>query len=176
MQNNDFPGAGDFDENELPGDNNKQEQDEQERLFQEKLKRMSDEAETSAEAKQTNFDFSEEEGEDEPFRPEFAGDVQNPKESYELYYTIRRLLMQGLPRGEKNKDLRQFVYDEKNLYLRQGIDRPKDGSIVGADSRQSRLQFLREAYVATQNWAARGGSANDIFLEYYDLNKKMRYR
>ncbi|RYZ15702.1 MAG: hypothetical protein EOO70_06210 [Myxococcaceae bacterium] len=82
----------------------------------------------------------------------------------------------GLPAGEKNKKLRQFVYDEKNLYLRQGIHRPDDGSIVGADSRQSRLQFLREAYAATNAWATRGGSANDIFLEYYDLNKKMRFR
>jgi hypothetical protein len=176
MKDDDFPTTGDFDENELPSDAARKEQDEQDRLFQEKLKRMSDEAESNAEAKQSTFDFSDDASEDEPFKPELAGDVQNPKESYDLYYAIRRLLMQGLPSGEQNKELRQFVYDEKNLYLRQGVSRPKDGGIVGADSRQSRLQFLREAYAATQLWATRGGSANDIFLDYYDLNKSMRFR
>lgn len=176
MQNDEFPNEDELNTSGASDDAAKRERDEQERLFQEKLKRMSDEAEADAEAKQTSFDFSEEESEDEPFKPELAGDLQNPKESYDLYYTIRRLLMQGLPAGEKNKKLRQFVYDEKNLYLRQGIHRPDDGSIVGADSRQSRLQFLREAYAATNTWATRGGSANDIFLEYYDLNKRMRFR
>lgn len=176
MQNDEFPNTDAFDASSTSNDAAKKERDEQERLFQEKLKRMSDEAEANAEAKQSSFDFSEEESEDEPFKPELAGDLQNPKESYDLYYAVRRLLMQGLPTGENNKKLRQFIYDEKNFYLRHGIHRPDDGSTIGADSRQSRLQFLREAYAATNAWAARRGSPYDIFLDYYDLNKKMRFR
>ena len=171
-----FPAPEEPNEN-APEDPAKKERDEQDSVFLSKLKRMSDEAEANnADGKQRNFDFSEEESEDEPFKPEFAGDQQNPKESYDLYYAIRRLLMQGLPGGKLNKKLRQTVYDEKNLYLRQGIGRPLDNSTIGADSRMSFLQFLREAYSTTQNWANRGGSPYDIFIEYYNLNKQMRYR
>jgi hypothetical protein len=84
--------------------------------------------------------------------------------------------MKSLPTGPENQKLRQMVYDEKNLFLRQGVDRPTDGSKVGADSRQSRLSFLRESFTVTQDWANRGGTAYDIFLDYYELNKKMRFR
>lgn len=84
MQNDEFPNPDEFNASSA-SDAAKKERDEQERLFQEKLKRMSDEAEADAEAKQSSFDFSEEESEDEPFKPELAGDLQNPKESYDLY-------------------------------------------------------------------------------------------
>ena len=174
------------DETELPlseGDNEsasdaaaKAARDEQDKLFLDKLKRLSDEAEANADSKQGSFDFSDDENEDAPFNPEFAGDQQNPKESHELYYEIRRLLMNGLPSGKQNKKLRQTIYDEKNLYLRQGIGRPLDNSPIGADSRMSFLQLLREAYSTTQNWANRGGSPYDIFIDYYTLNKQMHYR
>jgi hypothetical protein len=159
-----------------PNDPSKKEGDEQDQEFMDRLKHLSDQAEANAEGRQANFDFPEEGEEDEPFNPAFAGDVQNPKEAYDLYYTIRRLLMQGLPGGRENQALRQMVYDEKNLYLRNGVDRPLDGSKVGADSRQALLSFLREAFTKTQDWARRGGAAYDIFLEYYELNKKMKFR
>ena len=100
----------------------------------------------------------EEEAQDEPFGAEFAGDQHNQKESYDLNYAIRRLLMQGLPRGEENKDLRQMVYDEKNLLLRDGVDRPAGGGTIGADSRQAKPSLARAAYMKTQAWADRGGS------------------
>jgi len=68
MQNDEFPNEDAFNASGASDDAAKKERDEQERLFQEKLKRMSDEAEADAEAKQTSFDFSEEESEDEPFK------------------------------------------------------------------------------------------------------------
>lgn len=99
---NEFPDPEEPNEN-APEDPAKKERDEQDSVFLSKLKRMSDEAEANnADGKQRNFDYSEEESEDEPFKPEFAGDQQNPKESYDLYYAIRRLLMQGLPGGKLN--------------------------------------------------------------------------
>ncbi|MBF9144380.1 hypothetical protein [Hymenobacter properus] len=174
--NYDLPNEDEFDENQ-PHDSEKQESDAQELDFLARLKRLSDDAQEEAEGRQGAFAFSpEEEGQDEPFGAEFAGDQHNQKESYDLNYAIRRLLMQGLPRGEENKDLRQMVYDEKNLLLRDGVDRPAGGGTIGADSRQAKPSLARAAYVKTQAWADRGGSAYDIFLEYYDLNKQMRFR
>ncbi|OGX81651.1 hypothetical protein [Hymenobacter coccineus] len=174
--NYDLPNEDEFDENQ-PHDSEKQESDAQELDFLARLKRLSDDAQEEAEGRQGAFAFSpEEEAQDEPFGAEFAGDQHNQKESYDLNYAIRRLLMQGLPRGEENKDLRQMVYDEKNLLLRDGVDRPAGGGTIGADSRQAKPSLARAAYVKTQAWADRGGSAYDIFLEYYDLNKQMRFR
>lgn len=172
----DLPNEDEFDENQ-PHDSEKQESDAQELDFLARLKRLSDDAQEEAEGRQGAFAFSpDEEAQDEPFGAEFAGDQHNQKESYDLNYAIRRLLMQGLPRGEENKDLRQMVYDEKNLLLRDGVDRPAGGGTIGADSRQAKPSLARAAYVKTQAWADRGGSAYDIFLEYYDFNKQMRFR
>lgn len=175
------------DEDEMPenqfdgeqdGSSNKERNEEQERQHQEfldKLRRMSDEAEANAEGKQGAFDFADRDDE-EPVSSGIFNDSQNPEEAYDLYYAIRRILMRGLPSGEDNKELRQMVYDEKNLFLRSGVHRPLDGSPVGADSRQGFLSLMRDSYVATQNWGRRGGSPYDIFQDYYDLNKKMGYR
>jgi hypothetical protein len=171
-----LPEDGTEDSTNDPAGKERNEQDEQQQQdFLERLKRLSDEADANAEGRQSSFDFPEAE-EDDEFEPVAGNDLQNPKESYDLYYTIRRILMRGLPTGPDNKDLRQMVYDEKNLFLRSGVDRPLDGSKVGADSRQALLSFLRDAYTKTQDWERRGGSAYDIFLDYYDLNKKMRFR
>jgi hypothetical protein len=163
---------------EQEGPFNRERNEEQERQHQEfldKLRRMSDEAEANAEGKQGAFDFSDETDE-EPISIGVFQDAQNPEEAYDLYYAIRRMLMRGLPSGEENRELRQMVYDEKNLFLRSGIARPLDGRPVGADSRQGFLSLMRDSYVVTQNWARRGGSPYDIFQDYYDLNKKMNYR
>lgn len=174
----DLSNEDEFDENQ-PRDSDKQESDAQELDFLARLKRLSDDAQEEAEGRQGAFAFSpEEEAQDEPFGAEFVGDQHNQKESYDLYYAIRRLLMQGLPRGEEEekKKLRQMVYDEKNLLLRHGVDRPAGGGTIGADSRQGKPSLARVAYEKTQAWADRGGSAYDIFLDYYDLNKQMRFR
>ena len=49
------------------------------------------------------------------------GPVDNPEEKYELYYKlIRRLLMDYLPRGEKFKQARGLIYEEKNTFLSGG--------------------------------------------------------
>jgi len=164
--------------NEQGGAFNRERNEEQERQHQEfldKLRLMSDEAESNAEGKQGAFNFADE-NDEEPISSGVFNDAQNPEEAYDLYYAIRRILMRGLPSGEENRELRQMVYDEKNLFLRSGIHRPLDGSPVGADSRQGFLSLMRDSYVVTQNWARRGGSPYDIFQDYYDLNKKMGYR
>ena len=147
-----------------------------------KLKRLADEADANATGRQLGLGLPDDisspgSGEDEdPFAPELAGDRENPTESYDLYYAIRRLLMRGLPTGIDNQKLRQEIYDEKNLYLRGGIPRPVDGTPVGADSRQAILIRKRKAFAATQTWSDREGSSWDIFWEFYTLNKAEGFR
>ncbi|RZK38683.1 MAG: hypothetical protein EOO61_07805 [Hymenobacter sp.] len=92
-------------DSEQDGSSNKERSEEQERQHQEfldKLRRMSDEAETNAEGKQGAFDFAERDDE-KPVSSEIFNDSQNPEEAYDLYYAIRRILMRGLPSGEDNK-------------------------------------------------------------------------
>ena len=173
--NEELPEDEEFNQDELGDANdpvNAQPQD-----FLDKLKLLSDEAEANASGRQNSFEFDEDADEEvEPFKPEFAGDTQNPKESHELFYAIQRLLRKGLPTGDENRFLRNTVHREKKLYLRAGVDEPADGSPIGADSRQAYLQHLRAAYMKTQVWAARAGSAYDAFQLYYDLNKEAGYR
>lgn len=147
-----------------------------------KLKRLADEADANATGRQLGLGLPDEisglgslEDED-PFAPGLAGNQENPPESYDLYYAIRRLLMNGLPTGANNQKLRQEIYDEKNLYLRGGIARPVDGAPVGADSRQAILIRKRKTFAATQAWAEREGSSWDIFWEFYTLNKTEGFR
>ncbi|MBC7446742.1 MAG: hypothetical protein H7330_01645 [Hymenobacteraceae bacterium] len=147
-----------------------------------KLKRLADEADANATGRQLGLGLPDEIGDldnaedEDPFAPELAGDRENPKESYDLYYAIRRLLMRGLPIGSANKKLRQEIYDEKNLYLRGGVPRPLDGTPVGADSRKGLLLRHRKTFAATQAWADREGSSWDIFWEFYTLNKAEGFR
>lgn len=102
-------------------------------------------------------------------------DLQNPPEAYNLFYAIRREMMNNLPRGEDSKKLREFIYEEKNLYLRQG--KPHiPGKPIGADSRQAYLTHLRNALGAVRRWAAADGSPADIFQAFLDLNLAAGYR
>lgn len=44
-------------------------------------------------------------------------EFENPEEKYQLYYNgIRKLLMDFLPKGKDYKQLRDIIYDEKNVF------------------------------------------------------------
>lgn len=48
-------------------------------------------------------------------------EFENPEEKYQLYYNgIRKLLMDFLPKGKEYKQLRDIIYDEKNVFLNLG--------------------------------------------------------
>jgi hypothetical protein len=102
-------------------------------------------------------------------------DIQDPPEAYDLYYGVRRELMNKLPRGEDFKKLRYFIYEEKNLYLRQGKPHVP-GQPIGADSRQAYLTHLRNALVVVRKWTASAGDPAEIFQAFLDLNIKAGYR
>lgn len=113
-------------------------------------------------------------GEDLP-DADLLKDVQNPEESHSLYYSIQRTLINHLPPGQENEELRRFVYDEKNLYLNRGKEIDASG-IRGSDGRQAFLHHLRTALIAVKRWAAEGGTAYDAYVMFRDLNKDAGFR
>ena len=43
-------------------------------------------------------------------------EFENPDEKYNIYYKgIRKLLMEYLPKGKEYKEIRDIIYDEKNI-------------------------------------------------------------
>ncbi|RZJ41029.1 MAG: hypothetical protein EOO19_14865, partial [Chryseobacterium sp.] len=48
-------------------------------------------------------------------------EFENPEEKYNVYYRgIRKLLMDYLPKGADFKEVRDIIYDEKNIFLNLG--------------------------------------------------------
>lgn len=120
--------------------------------------------------------FSEQELGDEDidvgFDSSIIKDTADPDRSYKLYYGIRRLLMDYLPKGKSNKELRQKVYDEKNLFLNRGESLNEQG-VRGSDGRMTYIStFLEIAFNTVAKWVSEGANPYDIWQSFYDLNEE----
>ena len=138
----------------------------------EEMKKLVEESKHVSEGKQLPLLFPEElGGEDIGFDANLLQDTADPEKSYRLYYAIQRILKDNLPSGRKNKKLRQFVYDEKNLFLNQGKGLDERG-IRGSDGRMTFIStFLEPAFNTVGDWVKSGGSAFDLFMAFYGLNE-----
>ncbi len=115
--------------------------------------------------------------EDVTFDSSILDDTANPEKSYKLYYSIRRMMMDNLPRGEENKKLRKYIYDEKNLFLNAGKDIDKKTGLRGSDGRMTYISnFLESAFDITANWVKVGGSPYDLFESFRKINIERGYR
>jgi len=105
---------------------------------------------------------------------DFIDDKQNPKESYRLYYTIESILRDHLPKGDQYISLREFVREEKIIFL-SGKKKDQRG-IRGADSRQSYIaSHLKVALKTLFEWINEGGNSFDLFLKFRNLNIEYGY-
>lgn len=99
-------------------------------------------------------------------------DTADPQTSYRLYYGIRRLLIDNLPKGKHNKKLRQYIYDEKNLFLNRGLE-IKDNGIRGSDGKMTYIiLFLKEAFDTVASWVSTGANAFEIYNAFYEMNEE----
>ncbi|MGB3184140.1 MAG: hypothetical protein WBB45_22290 [Cyclobacteriaceae bacterium] len=102
---------------------------------------------------------------------EFAlGNIpDDPEKKYDVYYKgVERLLKKFLPQGDKYKDVRKIIREEKNIFLTRGKKLDKKG-IRGADSRMAYLQDMEDIMNLISKWAF---DSRDLFELYSLLRAK----
>lgn len=101
------------------------------------------------------------------------GNIENPTKKYEVYYNgITKLLRKHLPKGKENRKSRNFIYEEKNVYLTRGKRISKIG-IRGADGRMGYIGDAQEVLKMIMDWIFSNGTMVELFnsLRVANLNK-----
>lgn len=112
---------------------------------------------------------------DTAFNVDRLDGTADPTLSHTLYYTMRRMMMDNLPKGKKNKKLREYVYNEKSLFLNRGIDKADNG-IRGSDERQTYIDnFLKTAFDTVVEWVRTGANAFDLYMAFWKMNEEKSY-
>jgi len=105
----------------------------------------------------------------------FAKDLQNPDESYRLYYSIRRLMMEYLPKSKENEKARKLIYEQKNIFLNRGKAKSSDG-FRGSDGRQAYISSdLVVALEIVKEWIKSGANVFDAYKLFNDKNIELGY-
>ena len=103
-------------------------------------------------------------------------DTADPEKSHRFYYGIQRLLRDNLPKGDSNKRLREYVYNEKNLFLNRGIEINEQTGTRGSDSRMTYIpNFLEVAFNEVGKWIGDRANPFDIYKAFWDLNEARGY-
>ncbi|WP_256009774.1 hypothetical protein [Desertivirga xinjiangensis] len=103
-------------------------------------------------------------------------EFENPEEKYNIYYQgIRRLLMNYLPKGREFKEVRDIIYDEKNIFLNLGKKKSDNNGIRKSDGRMTYQPVMNEILDIIVDWVASSQNAFDIYREFYQLNEKHGY-
>ena len=102
--------------------------------------------------------------------------LDNPEEKYNIYYKgIRKLLMDHLPKGLDYKEMRNIIYDEKNIFLNLGKRKSDGNGVRGSDSRMTFQPVMNDILDIVITWV--GGSQNpfELYRDLYLLNEKHGY-
>lgn len=102
--------------------------------------------------------------------------LDNPEEKYKIYYKgIQKLLIEYLPKGEEYREMREIIYDEKNIFLNLGKRKCDGGGVRGSDGRMTFQPVMNEILDIVIAWV--GGSQNpfDLYREFYMLNERNEY-
>jgi hypothetical protein len=103
-------------------------------------------------------------------------EFENPEEKYQLYYIgIRRLLMDFLPKGKEFKQLRDIIYDEKNVFLNLGKKKSDNNGIRKSDGRMTYQPVMNEILEIIIDWVGESQNPFDLYKAFYDLNEKHNY-
>jgi hypothetical protein len=103
------------------------------------------------------------------------GTVENPKKKYDVYYKgISKLLIKHLPKGKDFEKSRDFIYEEKNVYLSRGHRKDKLG-IRGADGRMGYISDAEEILKVVMDWILSNGTMVELYNTLRDLNNKKGY-
>lgn len=102
-------------------------------------------------------------------------EIDDPEAKYNLYYkVVNRLLKKHLPKGEENKQVRDFIYEEKNTFLTRGHRKNEQG-IRGADGRMSYIADINELINIITEWISSKGTIFELYTKIRDLNVSKGY-
>ncbi len=103
------------------------------------------------------------------------GNIDNPDKKFDVYYRgINRLLKKHLPKGKENKKARDYIYEEKNVYLTRGKRKKKDGT-RGGDGRMGYITDGEEILSEVIDWIFAQDTPVGLYNRLRDLNIKMGY-
>src|SRR5258706_770668 len=101
--------------------------------------------------------------------------MDDPQQKWDLYYNgIRNILVKYLPGGTDFKEQRQWIYDEKNIFLTRG--HPKYNTCRrGADSRMGYNPAMKEIVEIIAAWIMGSRDMISLYDSIYRLNDKFNY-
>lgn len=103
-------------------------------------------------------------------------EFENPEEKYNIYYKgIRKLLMEYLPKGKEFKEIRDIIYDEKNIFLNNGKRKSDNNGIRLSDGRMTYQTNMNEILEIIVTWISDSQNPFEIYRLFYDLNEKFGY-
>ncbi|MGG8494950.1 hypothetical protein ACQY1Q_00920 [Tenacibaculum sp. TC6] len=103
-------------------------------------------------------------------------EFENPEEKYNIYYKgIRKLLMDYLPKGKEFKEVRNIIYDEKNIFLNSGKRKSDNNGIRKSDGRMTFQPIMNEILDIIVKWVGESQNPFVIYKEFYELNEKYGY-
>lgn len=103
-------------------------------------------------------------------------EFENPGEKYNIYYKgIRKLLMTYLPKGKTFKEVRDIIYDEKNIYLTNGSKKSDNQGIRKADGRMTFQSNMVEILDIVVKWVGDSRNPFQLYKLLYELNEKYEY-
>jgi len=100
----------------------------------------------------------------------------NPEEKYNIYYGgIRKLLMDHLPKGKDFKEMRDIIYDEKNIFLNLGKRKSDGGGVRGSDGRMTFQPVMKDILDIVIAWVGDSQNPFKLYQDFYMLNEKHGY-
>lgn len=101
--------------------------------------------------------------------------IDDPVTKFQLYYNgLTKLLKDNLPKGKKFEDVREIIYEEKNILINRGAKKDKKG-IRGSDGRMAYLEDLEIAIKIVADWTSKKGTSAELFMMFWDKNEELNY-
>lgn len=102
-------------------------------------------------------------------------EYENPEQKYNSYYGTRSLLKKFLPKGDDNKQLRDIIYDELNVFLNLGKKKSDNNGIRKSDGRMTYQPVMNEIQEIILKWVENSQNPFDLYCLFYELNEKHGY-
>lgn len=101
--------------------------------------------------------------------------IDDPITKHQLYYSgLTKLMMDNLPKGKENEDIRKIIYGEKGILINRG--KPiNDKGIRGSDGRMAFTEDLEMAIHIVADWVSSKGTPAELFMAFWDKNEDLGY-